>query len=381
MNQDQQTALPLDTIIPGDCVEEMNRLPAGCVDMIFADPPYNLQLKQTLLRPDQSTVDAVDDHWDQFAGFREYDCFTTAWLTAARRVLKDTGTLWVIGSYHNIYRVGAILQDLGYWILNDISWIKSNPMPQFRGVRLCNAHETLIWAKRSEKQPRYTFNYHAMKAANGGVQLRSDWYFPICQGAERLRDITDSASKLHSTQKPEALLDRVIRTCTHPGDVVLDPFSGSGTTGAVAKRLGRRFIGIERESDYIAAARARIAAVEPLPPEALDIPAPKSPRIAFAKLLELGLVKEGDLLRFGNQQVYAVVQPDGTLKSGDAAGSIHRVGARMGNLPACNGWEHWMYLDPSAGKYVVINELRRQARRQIYGEQEELPPTETKFGP
>jgi len=366
MSDNADPNLQLDTILAGDCVERMNALPAGSVDLVFADPPYNLQLRQPLHRPDLSQVDAVDDHWDQFASFHAYDCFTRAWLAACRRVLKDTGTLWVIGSYHNIYRVGAILQDLGYWVLNDVVWVKANPMPQFRGVRLCNAHETLIWCSK-QQGARYKFNYHALKEANGGVQMRSDWYFPICQGLERLRDVDNNDSKLHSTQKPEVLLERVIRACSHPGDVVLDPFFGSGTTGAVAKRLGRHFIGLEREQDYIRAASKRIDAVVPLPQEALDWPVPKEPRVSFAKILELGLLAPGDTLRLGNREVYATVLANGNVQSGDQVGSIHRLGARLLGAPACNGWEHWQCVDRATGRLTSIDDFRRRARAALYG--------------
>jgi modification methylase len=358
---------PYNTILPGECVEVLRTLPEKSADLIFADPPYNLQLRNQLHRPNLSAVDAVNDHWDQFAGFPEYDCFTREWLGACRRVLKDTGTLWVIGSYHNIYRVGAVLQDLGYWLLNDVAWVKSNPMPNFRGVRFCNAHETLLWAKKSEKQTSYTFNYHAMKAENGGVQMRSDWYFPICIGSERLRDESDGGSKVHSTQKPEVLLERIIRACSHPGDLVLDPFFGSGTTGAVAKRLGRRYIGIEREADYIRAAEARIAAVQPLPDEELDWPAPKEPRVPFAALLELGLIAPGDRLTLGNSARTATILANGTLQSGDDSGTIHRLGARLLGAPACNGWEHWRYLDAATGEYRVLDGLRKVARAKLFG--------------
>ncbi|HEY0920606.1 DNA-methyltransferase, partial [Devosia sp.] len=264
--------LPIDTILVGDCISHMNALPAGSVDLVFADPPYNLQLEQGLTRPDQSRVDAVDDDWDKFESFAHYDVFTRAWLKAARRVLKPDGALWVIGSYHNIFRVGAALQDLDYWILNDVIWRKANPMPNFRGTRFTNAHETLIWAARSQKS-RVTFNYEALKQANDDTQMRSDWLFPLCTGAERLKDENDG--KVHPTQKPEALLHRVLNATTKPGDIVLDPFFGTGTTGAVARKLGRRFIGIEREDTYVAAALKRIAATRKLSAAALETAIPK----------------------------------------------------------------------------------------------------------
>jgi modification methylase len=329
-----------DRILIGDCVALMEKLPAGSVDAVFADPPYNLQLDGALHRPDNSRVDAVDDEWDKFASFSAYDAFTRAWLLACRRVLKRDGTLWVIGSYHNIFRVGTILQDLGYWILNDVVWRKTNPMPNFRGRRFTNAHETLIWAARSQDS-RYTFNYEAMKALNDDVQMRSDWVLPICTGNERLKD--EAGRKTHPTQKPEALLARVILSSTKPGDMVLDPFFGSGTTGAVARRLGRRFIGIERESQYADAAINRVAAVEPLPQNALATTRPKreAPRVPFGTLVERGLVKPGDRLIDAKCRHEATVRVDGTLESAGHAGSIHKVGALVQGLDACNGWTFW----------------------------------------
>src|SRR5580700_709386 len=253
-------------IVIGDCVAAMAALPAASVDLVFADPPYNLQLKGDLKRPDDSRVDAVDDDWDKFASFADYDAFTRAWLSACRRVLKPAATLWVIGSYHNIFRVGAILQDLGFWILNDVVWRKSNPMPNFRGRRFTNAHETLLWCA-ADREARYTFNYEAMKALNDELQMRSDWLIPICGGPERLKG--DDGKKAHPTQKPEALLHRVLMASSRPGDIVIDPFCGTGTTGAVAKRLGRRFLGIERDPSYATLARQRIAAVRPADTDSL----------------------------------------------------------------------------------------------------------------
>jgi len=351
----------LDDILKGDCVAALERLPEKSVDVIFADPPYNLQLEGALHRPDQSLVDAVDDEWDQFESFAAYDAFTRAWLLAARRVLKPNGTVWVIGSYHNIFRVGAIMQDLGFWILNDIVWRKTNPMPNFRGRRFQNAHETMIWASRDRNAKGYTFNYEAMKAANDDLQMRSDWLFPICTGKERLKDA--DGNKVHPTQKPEALLARVLLSSTKPGDVVLDPFFGSGTTGAVAKRLGRHFVGIERDPDYIAAARERIAAVEPLDQAALAPMAAKreEPRIAFASLLDSGLVKPGMQLYDSKRRWAAHVRADGTLAVGPETGSIHRLGARVQGLDACNGWTFWHYEEKGALK--PIDELRQVARR------------------
>ncbi|MCK9549681.1 site-specific DNA-methyltransferase [Aquamicrobium sp.] len=350
----------LDTILKGDCVAAMNRLPDASVDVIFADPPYNLQLNGDLHRPDQSKVDAVDDAWDQFESFEAYDAFTRAWLLAARRVLKPNGTIWVIGSYHNIFRVGAKMQDLGFWILNDIVWRKTNPMPNFRGRRFQNAHETMIWASRDDKAKGYTFNYEAMKAANEDVQMRSDWLFPICTGNERLKD--DKGDKLHPTQKPEALLARVMLASTKPGDVVLDPFFGSGTTGAVAKRLGRHFVGIEREQEYIDAAMQRIEAVKPLGAMELTVLTGKraEPRVAFGSLVDTGLIKAGTTLWDSQRRWSAKVRADGTLSIGDDAGSIHKMGARVQGFDACNGWTFWHY--ERAGGLTPIDELRRIAR-------------------
>ncbi|GLK57083.1 modification methylase [Methylopila capsulata] len=334
-------ALPLDTILIGDCVAELEKLPSASVDLIFADPPYNLQLQGDLRRPDQSLVDAVDDSWDQFESFQAYDAFTRAWLMAVRRVLKPTGTMWVIGSYHNIFRVGTVLQDLGYWVLNDVVWRKTNPMPNFRGRRFTNAHETLIWAAKSADAKGYTFNYEALKAGNEDLQPRSDWLIPICSGGERLKG--DDGKKVHPTQKPEALLARVLLSSSKPGDVVLDPFFGSGTTGAVAKRLGRHFIGVERDRDYAAAARARIDAVEPEAADAIvQAPAKReAPRVAFATLVERGLVRPGAKLVDARRRYEATVRADGTLAFGSVIGSIHRIGALAQGADACNGWSFW----------------------------------------
>jgi modification methylase len=350
----------LNSIIKGDCIAALERLPEKSVDAIFADPPYNLQLNGDLRRPDQSMVDAVDDHWDQFESFSAYDAFTRAWLLAARRVLKPNGTIWVIGSYHNIFRVGAALQDLGYWILNDIVWRKTNPMPNFRGRRFQNAHETLIWASRDANAKGYTFNYDNLKAANDDVQMRSDWLFPICTGGERLKD--DAGNKLHPTQKPEALLARVMLASTRPGDVILDPFFGSGTTGAVAKRLGRNFVGIEREQAYIDAAHERIDAVVPLPSVDLSILTGKraEPRIAFVSLIDGGIVRPGTFLYDAKKRWVAKVRADGTIAAGDRIGSIHKVGAMVQGLDACNGWTFWHY--ERSGGLTPIDELRRIAR-------------------
>jgi modification methylase len=354
--------LPIDTILVGDCIKHMNALPAGSVDLVFADPPYNLQLDQGLTRPDQSRVAGVDDDWDKFDSFAHYDIFTRAWLKAARRILKPDGAIWVIGSYHNIFRVGAALQDLDYWLLNDVIWRKANPMPNFRGTRFTNAHETLIWAAK-DRESRVTFNYEQMKQANDDVQMRSDWLFPICTGAERLKD--DDDEKLHPTQKPEALLYRVISATTKPGDVVLDPFFGTGTTGAVAKKLGRHFIGIEREDTYIAGALKRIASIRPLSAAAIETAVPKraAPRVAFGSLVEMGLIAPGTELYDDRQRWSALVRADGSLVSGGHMGSIHRVGALVQGAEACNGWTFWHARQGS--RLAPIDDLRSQVRAQM----------------
>ena len=355
----------LDTIIKGDCVAALEVLPDQSVDVIFADPPYNLQLGGALHRPDQTLVDACDDEWDQFASFEAYDAFTRAWLLACRRVLKPSGTIWVIGSYHNIFRVGATLQDLNFWILNDVVWRKTNPMPNFKGRRFQNAHETMIWATRDPKAKGYTFNYDAMKAANDDVQMRSDWLFPICSGGERLKG--EDGKKVHLTQKPQALLARILMASSKPGDVVLDPFFGSGTTGAVAKRLGRHFVGIEREQTYIDAARERIEAVEPLGSGTLSVMSGKKaePRVAFNTLIESGLIAPGTVLTDARRRHSAIVRADGTLASGNDAGSIHRVGARVQGLDACNGWTFWHYAEGAELK--PIDALRAVVRAGMAG--------------
>ncbi len=358
----ERATLPVDTILVGDCIAQMNALPAGSVDLVFADPPYNLQLEDGLTRPDQSRVDAVDDDWDKFQSFAHYDSFTRAWLKAARRVLKPDGALWVIGSYHNIFRVGAALQDLDYWLLNDVIWRKANPMPNFRGTRFTNAHETLIWAAR-DKKSRVTFNYEAMKQANEDTQMRSDWLFPICTGNERLTD--GAGDKVHPTQKPEALLMRILNATTRPGDVILDPFFGTGTTGAVAKKLGRRFIGVERDDRYIAAALKRIAAIRPLRGEVIETAVPKrqAPRVAFGSLVEMGLIAPGTELYDGRQRWSALVRADGSLASGRYEGSIHRVGALVQGAEACNGWTFWH--TSRNGRLAPIDVLRTDVRQKM----------------
>jgi modification methylase len=349
-----------DEILVGDCVTLMSRLPEASVDLVFADPPYNLQLAGELLRPNHSRVAGVEEEWDRFADFPDYDRFTRGWLEAVRRLLKPDGALWVIGSYHNIYRVGAMLQDLGFWILNDIVWRKTNPMPNFRGRRFTNAHETLLWCARSEDS-RYTFNYEAMKALNDDLQMRSDWTLPICGGPERLKR---GGKKAHPTQKPEALLHRVLLASTRPGDLVLDPFFGTGTTGAVAKRLGRRFVGLEREEDYAALARERIAAIETAPLETVTTPGKREePRIPFGALVERGLLRPGDVLFDASGRFTAKVRADGTLISAAARGSIHQVGALVQGAPACNGWAFW-YVEMK-GRPVLIDLLRQQVRAEM----------------
>ena len=348
--------LPLDQIVRGDCIAAMRAMPDKSVDMIFADPPYNLQLGGELFRPDGSHVDAVTDDWDKFDTFAAYDAFTRAWLAEAHRILKDTGSIWVIGSYHNIFRVGTAVQDLGYWILNDIVWRKANPMPNFRGTRFTNAHETLIWASKGEGA-KYTFNYRSMKTLNDELQMRSDWEFPICGGQERLKK---DGVKVHPTQKPEALLYRILLACTKPGDVVVDPFFGTGTTGAVAKRLGRHWIGIEREGGYIAAAEERIAAALPLDESALStMQSPRQqPKVAFGVLVENGYLQPGAVLTDTKRRFRVTVRADGSLLSDcGASGSIHKLGATLQGAPACNGWTFWQH--EAGGKLQPIDTLRQ----------------------
>jgi len=354
--------LPLDTILMDDCIAAMAGLPDACVDMVFADPPYNLQLGGDLFRPEGGRVDAVDNDWDKFETFAAYDAFTAAWLSEARRILKPNGTLWVIGSYHNIFRVGATLQDAGFWILNDVVWCKTNPMPNFKGTRFTNAHETLIWASRDE-QSRYTFNYRSMKSLNDELQMRSDWSFPICGGQERLKR---DGVKAHPTQKPEALLYRILLACTNKGDVVLDPFFGTGTTGAVARRLGRKWIGIEREVSYVDVARERIAAALPLDESAVTtMMSPKAaPKVAFGVLVETGLIPAGTLVFDARRRWVATVRADGSLGLGEQSGSIHKLGASVQGAPSCNGWTFWHVehegaikpVDALRQRYILANE-------------------------
>jgi len=345
----------------------MAKLAAASVDLVFADPPYNLQLANDLKRPDDSRVDAVDDAWDKFASFSAYDEFTRLWLTACRRVMKPAATIWVIGSYHNIFRVGTIMQDLGFWILNDVIWRKTNPMPNFRGRRFTNAHETLIWASRDADSRGYTFNYEALKAANEDVQVRSDWTLPLCTGQERLK--VRDGKKLHPTQKPEALLARVILSSSRPDDLVLDPFSGTGTTGAVAKRLGRRFVGCEQDSKYAKAAEKRISATKPLeaPTLAPFVTARDAPRVPFSALIERGLVTPGARLVDAKKRHTALVRADGAVSLDGTVGSIHRIGALAQGLEACNGWTFWHVETPTglmsidAFRAVVRSEMAEAA--------------------
>ncbi len=355
-------ALPSNKILVGNCIERLKELPDNSVDLVFADPPYNLQLEGELHRPNNSKVDAVNDEWDQFDSFAAYDEFTKAWMAEARRILKPDGAMWVIGSYHNIFRVGSTLQDLGFWILNDIIWRKSNPMPNFKGTRFCNAHETLIWASKTGKS-RPTFNYDSMKAFNDDLQMRSDWLLPICNGGERLKD--NLGKKVHPTQKPEGLLYRVLMASTNPGDVVVDPFFGTGTTGAVAKALGRKWIGIEQDKSYIEAAEIRLSKVRPVSPEDLQALKPKraAPRVPFGTLLELGLLEAGTTLYGPRAKKSAEVRADGTIQCAEQQGSIHKMGAYVQGLEACNGWTYWHF--KADGELKPIDLLRHEARNQL----------------
>lgn len=361
-----KNALPLNTILAGECVEQLKKIPSRSIDLIFADPPYNLQLQGELSRPDNSKVDAVDDDWDKFSSFAEYDRFCREWLLEAKRVLKDDGAIWVIGSYHNIFRLGALLQDLGFWILNDVVWNKTNPMPNFRGRRFCNAHETLIWASKSEKS-KYRFNYDAMKAMNEDKQMRSDWSIPLCTGGERLKGL--DGKKAHPTQKPEALLHRVILATTNVGDVVLDPFFGTGTTGAVAKKLGRKYIGIEREKEYIAVAKERLKSIKEGEDKDILKPVEKraEPRIPFGQVVEQGMLPPGTVLFDHSRRFTAKVRADGHVvarnHSGDYRGSIHKVGAALQGAPSCNGWTFWHF--ENKGKMWPIDVLRQEIRSQM----------------
>ena len=355
--------LPLNQVVLGDCVQVMNALPPKSVDLVFADPPYNMQLGGELWRPDMTKVDAVTDPWDKFKSFAEYDAFTRAWLTAARRVLKDTGTLWVIGSYHNIYRVGAVLMDVGYWVLNDVVWVKNNPTPQMKGTRFCNAHETLLWAKKSADQKKYTFHYHALKAGNDDKQMRSDWHLPLCSGGERE---TRDGKKAHATQKPEALMHRVIAATTNPGDIILDPFCGTGTTAAVAKKLGRNYITIDREAAYVEVAGVRLANISPALLTSGDeggvlLGGPK-PRVPFVGFVENGRLAVGAALRLKGTSVRAVVHADGTVSANGQRGSIHKVAAACLGLPTANGWTCWLFFDAETQSEQLLDSLRPAAK-------------------
>lgn len=349
-------SLPVNQVLLGDCVEQMNALPEKCADLIFADPPYNMQLQGDLWRPNMTRVDAVNDPWDKFNSFAEYDAFTRAWLLAAHRVLKDTGTIWVMGSYHCIYRIGSVMQDLGYWILNDIVWTKKNPTPQMKGTRFCNAHDTLIWAKKSAHQAKYTFHYKGLKAGNDDKQMRSDWHFPVCNGKEREMV---NGKKAHTTQKPESLLHRVIAATSNPGDLIVDPFCGTGTTAAVAKKLGRNYLTIDREPQYVSVARRRLKAVSPslLGDEGIFVDAPK-PRIPFVSLVEAGRLPVGTRLRLKGTQTTALVHADGSITAVGMRGSIHKVGAHCLGLPTCNGWTSWLFPDPATGNELPLDALR-----------------------
>ena len=349
--------LPLDQILLGDAGNMLRMLPDASVNCVFADPPYNLQLRGELRRPDDSLVDGVDDDWDKFNDFAAYDAFTRDWLAECQRILIKDGTIWVIGSYHNIFRIGTILQDLGFWILNDVIWRKTNPMPNFRGRRFTNAHETMIWAAKS-KTSRYKFNYQAMKSLNDDLQMRSDWTMPLCTGSERLRNV--HGLKLHPTQKPEALLHRVILSSTSPGDVIVDPFLGTGTTAAVAKRLHRHFIGIERHPAYVEAAWGRLAAEEaaPIASVAAPLTGRETPRIAFGSFVERGILKPGTTLTDKQRRIAAEVTAEGSLVSGAHRGSIHQVGAAVQNAPSCNGWTFWHF--ERNGALVPLDILRKE---------------------
>ncbi|MBT5297245.1 MAG: site-specific DNA-methyltransferase [Rhodospirillaceae bacterium] len=351
-----------DSILMGDCMEQLASLPEASVDMVFADPPYNLQLEGELHRPNNSRVDGVDNDWDRFDSFATYDQFTREWLEGARRVLKPNGSLWVIGSYHNIFRVGTALQDLGFWMLNDVIWRKTNPMPNFRGRRFTNAHETLIWCARS-KESKYRFNYESMKALNDDLQMRSDWLMPLCTGRERLKI---DGKKAHPTQKPEALLYRAIIASTNVDDIVLDPFFGSGTTGAVAKKLGRHYVGIERDPDYAALAEDRISKVNRIQEEdVLKIESKKEqPRIPFGWLVERGMLQPGQVLTDQRGRHSARVRADGTLITDGFRGSIHQVGAFVQKAPACNGWQFW-YIQQK-GEMVPIDLYRQKLRAELH---------------
>ena len=360
-----QTKKILNTIINDDCIKIMNEMEENSVDLIFADPPYNLQLGDSLTRPDNTSVSGVYEDWDNFESMEAYDEYTKAWLQAARRILKEDGSIWIIGSYHNIFRVGYILQDLGFWILNDIIWDKVNPMPNFKGTRFTNAHETLIWAVKNPKA-KYTFNYEAMKALNEDTQMRSTWQIPLCTGKERLKNA--DGSKLHPTQKPEALLYRIVMASSNVGDVVLDPFFGTGTTGAIAKKLGRNYIGIEKDALYVQGAQKRIDEIKTVDNElALEFSCKrKQPRVPFGAVIERGLLEPGTFLYDVGRKHVAIIRSDGTIKSETTEGSIHQVGAAAQNAPACNGWVYWHY-ENEQKELISIDELREKIRIEMFG--------------
>ena len=350
-------------IINGNCLKELKKIPDKTFDLVFADPPYNLQIGEKLTRPDSSRVNGVSDKWDQFDSFKHYDDFCKAWLTECRRILKDNGCIWVIGSYHNIFRLGYNLQNLGYWLLNDVIWRKNNPMPNFRGTRFTNAHETLIWASKN-KNSKYTFNYQSLKCLNDDLQMRSDWTLPICNGKERLKK---NGKKIHSTQKPEALLHRILLATSKKGDIVFDPFLGTGTTAVVSKKLGRRYCGIEQNKEYFLAAKKRIDKTAKIEDEYLDtIENNKSkPRIPFGSLVELGIIKPGTSLFDPKKKINAKIMADGSIKYKESEGSIHKIAAKIMGTESYNGWTYWHYC--FNGSNVVIDSLRQKfiAEKQI----------------
>lgn len=346
----------INTIIKGNCVEELKKLPSNSIDLIFADPPYNLQLGEKLIRPDSTEYSGVEDKWDKFSSNQEYEDFCTEWLGECKRILKDNGSIWVIGSYHNVFTLGYIMQSkLNLWFINDIIWIKHNPTPNFNGTRFNNAHETLIWATKS-KESKFTFHYKSMKSFNDDKQMRSDWYLPICQGGERLKD--ENNVKVHSTQKPEDLLYRIILSNSNEGDIILDPFFGTGTTGAVAKKLNRNFIGIEQEDKYIKYAKERIEIIQPLDLETLEYKIEiKESKVSIGQLIESELLSPGTCLYDKNKTYKAILLADGTLDDSQFVGSIHKLSARRLGKTNNNGWEYWYFYKD--GTFTSINELRK----------------------
>jgi site-specific DNA-methyltransferase (adenine-specific)/modification methylase len=347
----------LNKIVNGDSLKELKKIPDKTFDLVFADPPYNMQIGGTLRRPDSSKVEGVDDKWDQFENFKHYDEFCKSWLIECKRILKDSGSIWVIGSYHNIFRLGYHLQDLNYWLLNDVVWRKNNPMPNFRGTRFTNAHETLIWASKNKKS-KYTFNYQSLKCLNDDLQMRSDWVIPICSGKERLKK--ENGKKVHSTQKPEALLHRIILATTNIGDAIFDPFLGTGTTAVVAKKLGRKYYGIERDKVYFKAAIERINKTKVIKEEYLDVVENNKlkPRIPFGSLVELGILKPGTVLFDPKKKFNAKIMVDGSIKSKEAEGSIHKVAAKILGTESCNGWTYWHC--NVGGSTVLIDSFRQK---------------------